>query len=296
MSARAICFECDGVAEVGIFHPADGSECHRGIVMVVGGGPQYRVGGHRQLVLWSRRLAREGFPVLRFDYRGMGDSHGEFLGFEDVDDDIRSAIDRLCAEAPNVREVVLWGECDAAAAILFYAHQDPRVTGVVLLNPWARTEASQARVVLRHYYVRRLTQRSFWTKVLRLRLDVIGSLRSALSLASKVKSVSVSDEAVSSSATRSTATRRHPMSLPERLLDGYTRFGGQVLLVMSGRDFIAKEFDDLTRQSADWHRAFAAKPPTRHDIAEADHTFSSAAQREQVVGYAVNWLATFPDR
>lgn len=296
MSARAISFECDGVTEVGIFHPADANEHRCGIVMVVGGGPQYRVGGHRQLVLWSRRLAREGFPVLRFDYRGMGDSHGEFLGFEHVDDDIRAAIDRLCAEAPDVREIVLWGECDAAAAILFYAHRDPRVTGLVLLNPWARTEASQARVVLRHYYARRLTQRSFWEKVIGLRFDVIGSLRSALSLASKAKAGSKPGGTVSSNATQYAATRRHPLSLPERLLDGYTRFGGQVLVVMSGRDFIAKEFDDLTRQSEDWHRAFAVKPPTRHDIEHADHTFSSAAQREQVVGYAVDWLATLADR
>ncbi len=29
----------------------------RAIVMIVGGGPQYRVGGHRQLTLWARRLS-----------------------------------------------------------------------------------------------------------------------------------------------------------------------------------------------------------------------------------------------
>ena len=52
-----------------------------GIVLVVG-GPQTRVGSHRQFVLLSRCLAAAGYAVLRFDYRGMGDSSGEQRGFE----------------------------------------------------------------------------------------------------------------------------------------------------------------------------------------------------------------------
>jgi len=41
-------------------------------VMIVVGGPQYRVGSHRQFLLLSRRLAAQGYAVWRFDYRGMG--------------------------------------------------------------------------------------------------------------------------------------------------------------------------------------------------------------------------------
>ena len=292
MNERAVCLDCSGVPEVGIFHPTSGKSQRPGIVMVVGGGPQYRVGGHRQLVLWSRRLASDGYPVLRFDYRGMGDSHGEFQGFEDVDDDIRGAIDRFFVEAPDVREVVLWGECDAAAAILFYAYRDPRVTGLVLLNPWGRTESGQAKAVLRHYYLARLTQRSFWRKVLSFRFNPVASLRAALSLASQAKRASASTPAPASPG--ATIALPRSMPLPEKLLAGYTRFAGPVMLVMSGRDLIAREFDDLIHGSRAWGRAMAAKAPTRHDIAEADHTFSSAAQREQVIGHALAWLATLP--
>ena len=295
MSERPICFECDGIPEVGVFHPASGKRHRRGIVMVVGGGPQYRVGGHRQLVLWSRRLAREGFPVLRFDYRGMGDSHGEFRGFEYIDDDIRAAIDRLFAEAPEAREVVLWGECDAAAAILFYAHRDPRVTGLVLLNPWVRTESSQAKAMLRHYYLYRLAQPSFWRKFISLRFNPVASARSALSLALKVNSNSVSARVCAQRRMQPAAALPSSRPLPEKLLAGYIGFGGSVLLVMSGRDLIAREFDDLIRRSKGWRRAFAANPPTRHDIEQADHTFSSAAQRDQVVGCALEWLVTPAD-
>jgi len=51
-------------------------------VLIVVGGPQYRVGSHRQFLLLSRRLAAEGHPVMRFDYRGMGDASGAMRGFE----------------------------------------------------------------------------------------------------------------------------------------------------------------------------------------------------------------------
>lgn len=46
-----------------------------GVVIIVG-GPQYRAGSHRQFVLLARALATAGYPVLRFDYSGMGDSDG----------------------------------------------------------------------------------------------------------------------------------------------------------------------------------------------------------------------------
>jgi alpha/beta superfamily hydrolase len=45
-------------------------------VLVIVGGPQYRAGSHRQFTLLARSLAEQGFAVLRFDYRGMGDSTG----------------------------------------------------------------------------------------------------------------------------------------------------------------------------------------------------------------------------
>lgn len=133
MSELALTFDCEGSSLIGILHKPD-KPLRRGVVIVVGGGPQYRAGGHRQLTSWSRKLCDSGHAVLRFDYRGMGDSQGKFEGFLGVDVDIRSAIDVLVREAPELDEVVLWGERDAASAILLYAGRDHRVKGAVL-NP-----------------------------------------------------------------------------------------------------------------------------------------------------------------
>jgi len=287
MNETAVTFECDGDPLVGILHRPPQAK-NVGVVIVVGGGPQYRAGGHRQLSLWSRRLATAGYPVLRFDYRGMGDSYGTFTGFENIDDDIRAAVDRLVTEYPEVDHVVLWGECDGAAAILYYAYRDPRIKRAVLLNPWARTEALRAKAVLHHYYLHRLLEASFWRKVLSLRFNPVASLGSAWSIFMRARKTT--QDRVER-ATDPTAPLSRALPLPERLLTGFTRFGGRTMLVMSGRDLIAREFDELVSSSATWRDLLRSKGTVRHDLVEADHTFSTATWRDQVIDWAVQWLA-----
>ena len=91
-------FQCDGKQLLGMLHLPQ-QPVRTGVVMVVG-GPQYRVGSHRQFLLLSRFLAQHGVAVFRFDYRGMGDSEGEISSFEAVDDDLKAAIDTFLAHAP----------------------------------------------------------------------------------------------------------------------------------------------------------------------------------------------------
>ena len=109
---RALAFSCGDAWLYGVLTlPA---QCARKGVLILVGGPQYRAGSHRQFTLLARSLAANGVPVLRFDYRGMGDSEGEARTFEDVEDDLLCAIDKFLVEVPSVSEVVIWGLCDAA--------------------------------------------------------------------------------------------------------------------------------------------------------------------------------------
>jgi len=289
MTETAISFSCGGVPLVGVLHKPEQAQ-QRGVLFVVGGGPQFRCGGARQLTLWSRALCEQGYPVFRFDYRGMGDAHGDFVGFEGVDDDIKTAIDQFFVACPELKEVVLWGECDASSAILFYAFRDPRVKGMVLLNPWVRTQAGEAKAILRFYYLQRIMQPSFWKKVVSFRFNPFASAWSALKLilASRAtKPTTVKPQTIGNGL--GVAMSRDG-ALPERLLQGLTRFNGAVLLVLSGRDLIAREFDALISSSNTWQEQLRLKAVTRHDLPEADHTFSSALHRNQVVGWGLDWL------
>lgn len=290
MTESAVGFECRGDSLVGVLHKPDQPQ-RRGVLFVVGGGPQYRSGGHRQLTLWSRRLCSEGFPVFRFDYRGMGDANGQFVGFDGIHDDIGAAIDRFFQAVPELKEVVLWGECDASSAILFYAHRDSRVKGIVLLNPWVRTQAGEAKAILRFYYLQRIMQPSFWKKIFNFHFNPFASVSSALKLMRQSRASNVGSAQISSHGPGEAIP--HHDSLPDRLLLGLTGFQGPVMLVLSGRDLIAREFDELIRSTAAWQEQLRLKPTTRHDLPESDHTFSSAAQRDQVIGWGVDWLRSW---
>lgn len=79
-----------GIASLPVQTTGTTAPVTRGVMIVVG-GPQYRAGSHRQFTLLARHLAAQGIPVLRFDYRGMGDSDGQQRTFEAIHDDL------LCA-------------------------------------------------------------------------------------------------------------------------------------------------------------------------------------------------------
>lgn len=274
---RALTFACGDANLVGIVHEPP-TAVRRGVMIVVG-GPQYRAGSHRQFLLLGRSLAERGIPAMRFDHRGIGDSDEPYLGFEALDNDIAAAIDTFLGECAEIEEVVLWGLCDAASAILFYAHRDPRVAGIVLANPWVRTPEGEARAYLRHYYLRRLTEREFWRGMLAGRVNPMAAGRTLVQLLYQLRG-----------GPTATGTR---VALPDRMAEGLARFRGPVLLILSGQDLTAREFEDATAQSAVWRRLLGERRVRREDLAAADHTFSRRHWRDKVAGSTLDWLSSW---
>ncbi len=263
----------------------------RGVLVVVG-GPQYRAGSHRQFTLLCRALAGRGITAMRFDYRGMGDSEEGMRNFEDILPDIRSAIDHFFVQVPELREVAIWGLCDAASAALFYAHQDPRVTGLVLLNPWVRTDAGIAKTHLKHYYWSRIADREFWRKVMRGEFALATAARSfAGTLMAAIATGSAGAGGKPGGTTPAVSDGSVP--LPERMADGLRRFKGRMLLILSGDDLTAREFEEAVQGSRLWRSLLADVRIARRDLRESNHTFSRREWRDQVAIWTGEWMVSW---
>ena len=269
-------FTCAGDTLLGILAKPE-IPAETGVIVIVG-GPQYRVGSHRQFVLLSRAFAAAGYSVLRFDYRGMGDSEGQARNFQAVNADIGAAINALQERLPAVRKVALWGLCDGASAALLYYDEsrDSRVSGLCLLNPWVRSELSLARTHLKHYYTRRLVQRDFWMKMLsgKVTSNAITGFLQKLWLSK------------SGSSHQTIATQ----NFQQRMARAWRSFPGHVLLLLSGEDYTAKEFLEHASQDPAWENTLLKPHLARHDLQGADHTFADARFREMVQNLTLIWL------
>lgn len=273
---QAIQFRHEEQELVGILHSPTG-KVTTGVVIVVG-GPQTRIGSHRQFVLLARALASAGVAVLRFDYRGMGDSEGTSRTFEDINSDIGAAVDQLAHFYPGLSYLGLWGLCDAASAVLCYAHRDPRINRLMLLNPWVQRQHTQAQAMLSHYYLKRIVSRQFWQKLFSLKLNF---RQAAGGFTNNLRQVAASSVSVRAEA---------PQHFVDAMLAGFERYEGNSLVILSGEDLTAAEFDGLCRSSGPWQKVMGSDAVTLRRLPEANHTFSSARWRQQVESWCVEWL------
>lgn len=275
---RGVAFACEGESLVGVLAMPDAPSLATGVVIAVG-GPQYRAGSHRQFVLLARRLAQAGHAVLRFDFRGMGDSSGDFPGFEALGPDLAAAQRTLRAEVPALRRVVVWGLCDAASAALI--HADTGAAGLVLLNPWVRHVDTHARTQVKQYYGRRLLEGAFWRKLVAGKVDVLGSAREFGAKLARALRAGRAQRGQGGAA---------PADFRERMARGAGAFPGPQLYILSGRDHVAAEFIDYNRAHPAFDALWRRSEVERLDVAAADHTFSSHELRRLVEDTTLDWL------
>jgi exosortase A-associated hydrolase 1 len=191
----------------------------------------------------------------------MGDSvaDGRIGHFEGVESDIAAAVAALHRSVPGLQRTVLWGLCDGASAALLYlqGRRDPRIGGLVAVNPWVRTPAGQARTTVRHYYLRRLLDRSFWRKL------ISGNVGwSALEGFVRNAGAAVAPDVVGT------------QGYTQRMAQGWGGLAFTGMLALSEHDFTAREFEVHTGSDPSWRRAFSQRPPLRVYLPGADHTCS----------------------
>lgn len=279
----AVGLRCVGV----LAQPADRAKLSGIAVLVIVGGPQVRVGSHRQFVQLARRLAAAGHAVLRFDVPGMGDSEGPAPHFERLTSAIAEALMTLQSLVPSSRRLVLWGLCDGASAALLHQHERAKspVRDVVLLNPWVRNAGTEAATQLKHYYTRRVRDPSFWRKLLSggIGLAALSGLMAALRR-------TVGGRTAGGSLGASTADAvQAPYFV--RMAEAWHAHRGRILLIQSGNDYTAREFDEALSSMPAWRGAERHPRLVRVDVPQADHTFSRAEDSRLAEDATIAFLA-----
>lgn len=132
MTRRHLTFTCEGATLIGTLDREAAS--HSTGLLIVSGGNELRSGAWSGQAQLAARIASEGYPVFRYDRRGVGDSQGENRSFRHSGPDIAAALAAFRSAAPHVSRIVAFGNCDAASALLL--HQPLALDALILANPW----------------------------------------------------------------------------------------------------------------------------------------------------------------
>jgi pimeloyl-ACP methyl ester carboxylesterase len=170
VNERAVTFGAHGGLVGVLSEPATPVAGARRAVIFSNIGMHHRVGPFRIYVELARRLAASGFPVLRFDLAGMGDSaprHDAPTPAGRAERDLDDAM-KFVTETLGITEFVLIGLCSGVDSTHAMSSKDPRVVGAAFIDGYAYPTLG---FKLRHYFARPL-QLGRWVRFLRRRLGM----------------------------------------------------------------------------------------------------------------------------
>lgn len=188
----------DGLRLCGILHMPEVARARPVAIMLLSPGVKMRVGPHRLYNKMTERFLRLGFPVLRFDYHGLGDSEGELPErvLAEVYNTIQSGryvpdtIDAMnwMQREHGISRFIASGLCGGAISGLLTAEADPRIEGLLSLGipvsfegseeHWGRYITRGQLKALSTGYLRRLTQPRAWFRFLTFQSDYRVMVRS----------------------------------------------------------------------------------------------------------------------
>ena len=212
MTRRHLTFDCSGNRLAATLDDAPEASA----LLLVSGGNEVRAGAWNGQARFAARIAAQGFPVLRFDRRGVGDSEGENLGFRKSAADITAALEILRAQAPQVRRVIGLGNCDAASALMLA--KGAGLDALVLSNPWTIEDCKEEAPaeMVRDHYRRRLADPAAIRRLLTGKVSLVKLARSLVAAARPAPPT--------------------PTGLAVEMARGIAGFAGPVRFLVAGRD------------------------------------------------------------
>jgi exosortase A-associated hydrolase 1 len=232
-------------------------------IIIVSGGNEIRGGAFAGQATMAAHFAELGYPVFRFDRRGVGESEGLNTGFENSADDIAAAVAAFRNAAPGIERIVAFGNCDAASALALFHHK-LSIDALILANAWVietpsgdatQSPAPNADAIRARYWARLKNPRSL--------IDLLSGKIDLRKLAGGLAS----------------AARKQPISgLAARLATALARSAVPTTVLIAQRDTTAMAFMGA------WQSGIFADVRARPDVRlaqfdTASHGFADAASR-----------------
>lgn len=180
---RIIQFLCESSVLTGT---VDDGDAYTGL-LIVSGGNEIRMGAHRSMALLAKDIASAGYPVFRFDRRGIGDSEGENGGFASSKADIDAAVSTFRKECPKLKRIIAFGNCDGATALILHK---TKVEALVLANPWLIEPVDDLppAAAIKDRYAKRLRDPKAWIALFSGKLNFAAAVRGLRRIAAPPKS------------------------------------------------------------------------------------------------------------
>ena len=217
MTRRHLAFACGGETLVGTL---DTGNSPVGL-LIVSGGSEARSGAQGNQAALASSVAEAGYPVFRFDRRGVGDATGTDSGFRSSAPDIAAALAAF-REAVGLTRVVGYGNCDAASALMLQGGAG--CDALLLANPWTFADDADDT-----------------PPPAAIRARYADKLRNPRELA-RLVSGGVSMKKLADGLARAVRPSAPPSTLAEELRAGFTGFPGPVRIVVAGRDRTGQAF------------------------------------------------------
>lgn len=260
---------CAGETLATTFDSAEGSTA----LLIVSGGNEIRSGAHAGMAYLALRIAEQGFPVLRYDRRGIGESTGQNSGFLDSAADIAAAV-KFLKHDQQVRKIVAFGNCDAATALALFG-PDAGIDGYILANPWVIETGSAADADEPTISSAAIRSR-YWDRIKNPR-SVIDLLSGKIDLKKLLKGLRQASRSEDNSA------------LSLRLRDALSGLEEDTRILLAKRDTTARAFL-AAWNSADFELLRKKSAVTIETLDSASHSFADVDAKNWLTGKILDAL------
>jgi uncharacterized protein len=300
-----------GLALFGLLHQPAVSRTDVGIILL-SPGVKGRVAPHRLYNKMASAFCELGFPVLRFDFHGLGDSEGvvteamladfyRTVQFGRYVEDTHRAIEWM-QENCGCDRFVLGGLCGGAITGVLAGAGHEKVAGILGLGLPVILDGSDVDKTLhmtvgqlnglRVRYFRKLLRPAAWLRLLTFRTDIRLLFRSMLApFRKRAVTAGARDDSLAKQALASNQNPCFPPAIMRLLSDSRS-----VLLIFSGSDRLHWEFEE---KFLAFHRRSFEKYSHLAEVRvvkDANHIFTFPEWQQEMLRLSESWLlVNFPE-